>query len=270
MKVFKFDPTLVLEKTQLFPDYICLDPMVAYHGTSSVFEDQIDSEGLRRTASLVTKEEITQLTSIFEDMQWCGISGGGYPVLKPFSLDFDFRRGHQKPVFLAESSYRALLYACYDWCGGETARAVRYCLADLRRYLASAEVRDEHLETLWYEYNELEKCHALLPARPRPVNLLWLKREMERLSRLAERVDSVVSRHTHGVVYAVKFSEAEAALILNSGSMGIEVNSISSRQLISKVRVAADWRYKYMEDPHHTRAILQGRLIRHRPQAISE
>ena len=102
MEIYEFDHELVQEKTQMFPDEICDDFLTAYHPTSSIFEDDIDSLGLQWQPHVVRRTEVDAVVSIFEEMNWDGAHRGGIAVLKPFSQEFDFGCSHTKPIFLAE------------------------------------------------------------------------------------------------------------------------------------------------------------------------
>jgi hypothetical protein len=256
MKLFPFDPHLVEDNTQLFPDDICLDPYVVYHGTSSIHETQIDIEGLHWTPGLVSKEHVLRLTRVFEEMTWCGVTGGGYPVLEGFAR-YDFRSGSQKPIFLAESSYRAMLYAGADWCGGETARATRLALTDLREYLNSESVRTAHREEVQRESDALRERGAASQMSA-SVDLAWLRRQIDEFAELSAHLDSLHRQHSHGVVYAVRFERDQTASVRAHPSMGLEVKSVSATQLIAKVRVPAEWQYESRQDPHSIRAALSG------------
>jgi hypothetical protein len=81
----------------------------------------------------LTRAELESVISIFDQMCWNCESWGGYAVLKPWSVGFDFDDEGSRKVFLAESSFRAALYASADFAGGEAMRAVPHCFADLKR-----------------------------------------------------------------------------------------------------------------------------------------
>jgi len=146
MEVYEFDRELVRGKAQVFPDKICDDLWIVYHGTSSIAEDDIDRTGFKWMPSIANRSEVENVVNIFDAMSWAGKSGGGYSVLKPFSLDHDFSLSDRKPIFFAESCYRAFLYATRDFAGGETARAMRLAITDLHEYLTSVDLRHSHME----------------------------------------------------------------------------------------------------------------------------
>jgi hypothetical protein len=86
----KFDFDRIATLTRLFSDDIDTDPWVMFHGTSGFNAEAIEREGLTFQRGFVTQDHIKRVTHIYEVMKWSGESGGGYPVLKPFSLDHDF------------------------------------------------------------------------------------------------------------------------------------------------------------------------------------
>lgn len=130
-----FDPDRFEATKELFPDVISKDDWIVYHGTSSLYEFEIDSSGFRPSSHIAGKEEVQAVVSVYERMNWAGAHGGGFPVLKAFSLEHDLADPRGKHVYFAESSCRASLYAMRDFAGGECARALRHALRDLQEYL---------------------------------------------------------------------------------------------------------------------------------------
>lgn len=240
------------EKTgELFPEHIANDDWIVYHGTSSVCENEIERAGFLPNTHSVTKEEVQAVVSIYEKMNWCGVHMGGYAVLKPFSLEHDFVDPRGKPVYFAESSYGASLYAMRDFSGGECARALRYTLADLKKYIELSSVRDEHHRQLHREYTHLKYNNELYREAVAPVDLQWLKHEMNALETLLPRCHEPYHNHTHGVVYAVKFSKEDSGKLLEYGrSMGIKsFTPVSPEHIVAKVKVPADFqRSSYFQD----------------------
>src|SRR5262249_15880755 len=76
---------------------------------------------------------------------------GGFGVLVSFA-QADFQNSNErnrKPIFLAETSFRSLLYASREWAGGETTRALRLALSDLYEYLNNATFRKQAVAETW-------------------------------------------------------------------------------------------------------------------------
>ena len=259
MQIFPFDRALVKECVQLFPDELCLDRFVVYHGTSGINEHQIDRQGLRWTPGVVTVEQVLRITRIFEQMGWHGgDSGAGYPVLKGFSTHDC--RGSTKPIFLAQSSYRAMLYACAEFAGGETARAMRAAIADLRLYRDSPDCREQHRE--YRLAGEREQRHlrdGRLPAEPPDVDLSWLDEQLATLAGVDAMLEDLRIGHRHGVVYAIRFGAGQTFLAASSAK-GLEIDHVPPERIVGKVRVPADCHWDAREDPHRIRALFTGVL----------
>lgn|GEM_PF-5069710 len=110
-----FDCDRFESTSELFPEFISSDHWIAYHGTSSVYEGEIERSGLRPSNHVADKKEIQEVVSVYEKMNWYGDHVGGLPVLKPFTLEHDLADPRGKPVYFAESSRRASLYAvCHE------------------------------------------------------------------------------------------------------------------------------------------------------------
>jgi hypothetical protein len=203
--IFDFDETQLSEAGRFFPPDISNDSWVAYHGTCSLFEADIDRDGLRWTQGVCSLQEVEEIVRIFRSMNWEGVSGGGFPVLAGFTLDHDFQWGNTKPLFFAETSGGAAGFASPDFAGGETARAIRYAMRDLRLYLDDDRVRSEHYE------NQRRWCVEVLqqnglPSRVIRVDLNWLCDQLRELEQLTNDCQSLQTSYTHGVVYAARFS----------------------------------------------------------------
>jgi len=256
MKVYDFNEEQVIKRVQLFPDDICNNLWVAYHGTSSVYEKSIKKQGLQWMSNVATRSEVARVVDIFKKMSWAGRHGGGFPALKPFTLMHDFANSNVKPLYLAESSFRALLYATHDYAGGETARALRHAIGDIEVYVSSSELRAEHLEYLWLEYNQLRDRGAKPGDPPAEVDLNWLKDELSNLMELKTRATEPYEKHSHGVVYAVKFEPNDINYLEYHSSMGLKAtNSINFKKIIGMVRVPKNFDYHFRDDPYRWRAI---------------
>ncbi len=238
---YEFDPSLLNEKVQLFPDEIENDPWVVYHGTSNIFEPNIDEYGFQWESSMATKEEVSNVVDIFTEMNWGGNDRGALAVLKPFSLEHDFALGNSKPIYFAESSYRAMLYATHDFAGGETARALRKCIYELETYLHDQNIRDADMEYKMMEYNQLLSLNAKAGMRPAEIDLKWLESKVEKLSELKNRCANVHLQSEYGVVYAVKFTQKDIDEKSNfdyHASMGLKVFSrIPREKIVGKIYI---------------------------------
>ncbi len=252
MMVYEFDAELLNEKVQLFPDEIENDPWVVFHGTSSIFESEIDDHGFQWKPSIVTKKEVSHVVDIFTKMNWSGKDGGGLPILKPFSLESDFALGNTKPIYFASTSYRALLYSTHEFSCGETARALRKSIQDLEDYLKDKNIRDADMEYKMMEYNKLVSLNAKVGMRPIEVDLNWLEAELKKLSELKNRCINAYKQSSHGVVYAVKFTQEDICdnnNFDNHPSRGLRVFSkVPKEKIVGKISISSTLEYPSLYD----------------------
>jgi hypothetical protein len=248
----------------LFTEEIEFSPNILFHGTSSLFEDKIDSSGLRYTTRAYNKNDLDFILASFEGIWWGGKANAGLPVLASYSRE-DFNRGDgsTKPVFLAETSARAGLYSIRDYAGGETARAIRAAVRDLTDYCSDLDVRLEALKDAWrsrvgsvkallpshladqnLDQLELRSLHDVwiavkdkLPASnaPEPASdIAWLYKRMPELRQIGDKAEALLKEHTHGIVYAVRLHEEDLEKMKwRSGGVAF-VGEISNDQLIAK------------------------------------
>lgn len=218
---FAFDRAAA-DRGDLFPASIADDDWVAYHGTSSLFEDCIEREGISPASSAASDELVAAVVSVYREMEWCGEHGGGYRVLQAYT-PFASERGH--PVWLAESSCRAMLYATSDFAGGEIVRGVRHAIGDLQEYLVNPAMRTRHEEQLQY-----------LDVTARSTYLPWLSARVEKIIPHVSRLPP--HSNVGGLVYAVKFEEADLSrLDWNHGQGLMCKGTITPDRLVGKVRI---------------------------------
>jgi hypothetical protein len=242
VKEIFFDEDRFSRESELFPKFISEDDWIIYHGTSSICENAIERKGFLPDTNAVTKEEIQAVVSIYEKMNWCGNHGGGYVVLSPFSLKHDFGDPRGKPVYFAESSYRASLYSMRDYCAGECAMALRHAFDDLYEYLESPVLREQHNKQLRLDFGYLQYDKELYRKAVIPVDLRWLKEELDKIESLRLSCQELYDRHVHGVVYAVRFSETDAETLEYHVSMGIKsFNTVSPEHIVAKVTLPLDF-----------------------------
>lgn len=285
MMTYEHDENLLIKEGQLFPNELCDDLWVAYHGTSGIFEQEIDKNGLRWSPQIASRAEVGAIVGIFEKISWAGQSAGGLPVLKPFTLGHDFGDSDVKPIFLAESSLGALTFATHEFAGGETARALRFCFRDLHQYLSSPDLRQEHTIMLWKRakslcpipippefaklpttevqhrhvqalWNYCLEAGAPLGDPPQEIELEWLLGELNRHARLEKRCVAAYMEHRYGVVYAVRFAASDLNMLKYDSSMGLKaLCSIPVNQIVAKVRIPLTCRVPLREDSHGFKAL---------------
>jgi len=203
----------------LFPPEIENDRWVLYHATSSVAEQQVDSEGLKWKSTTYSRSDIGQLVSIFQSMNWNGIHLAGMPVLVPFTQNGDFGSEDRKPIYFdIDGRAAAPYYTTRDCAGGETARAVRYAMADLELYLEDESVRNQP-----------------------PVDLDWLRDSIAALSDLRKRCFDIQETYKYGIVYAVRFVPDDLESLTYHDSMGIRCfRELPADRIVGKARLHAE------------------------------
>lgn len=229
-----------------FPFLISNDPFVLYHGTSSQNERTIDQEGLRPKRSLFELAELKAIVLLFKSIGWRGSSGASLAVLEPFSINHDFAHPEGKPLYLAESSHRACLYASLDFAGGEIARAVRHAFRELWSYVQNPAVREKHREQVQREIEYLKGFAAVLPPIPRP-DLSEVRTALNRLSDVMHRAEQAQKSFKHGIVYAVKLGPEDLDELVANNSMGVKCSRpLPPRKLVAKTYVPAE----YLHNPY--------------------
>src|SRR5262249_11717108 len=251
--VQEFDADRVSSLKRLFSDEIDSDPWIMFHGTSGYNAESIERAGFTLRSDLISRDQIQRVASIYERMKWPGESGGGYPVLKPFSLDHDFFGGERSFLFFAETSLRALLYATRDFSGGEKLRALRIAFRDLVSYLREESVRQRHQEQMRNNFRRLNDLNAhpsmIDAAQPVEVDLDWLRNEVAGLKDVQRHAELAYRRHDHGVVYALRMAPDTLNDLQLNSSMGIESTTpISPTRIVAKVVVPPKYEQNLLLD----------------------
>ena len=171
-----FDPDRVATRQRLFSDEIDTDEWIMFHGTSGFNAERIERDGFISLPGTSLYEQMQRVAAVFKNMNWCGESGGGYSVLKAFSLDHDFSERGRSPLFFAETSVRALLYASRNFAGGEKLRALRISFDDLESYLRDQNVRERHEAWMQRNFHALTMLNAaqFMLDEARPSRSIWI------------------------------------------------------------------------------------------------
>jgi len=265
VNTYPFDAALLKDGVHLFPAHIADDSWLLYHGTSFSCESAIEHEGLRGADKGLRKADIISVLEIFYRMQWAGINLDGFPVLSVFSMN-DFGAAATKPIYLAETDVRALLYATTDRAGGEACMAMRNCFDDLNLFLTKEECRREFydrpsdVEFTWVEDERgrrLARCFVEPQSREH-VDLVWLRSALAELEPVRALCMDAIANHRYGLVYAIQFKPDQLDLVRvssrASGGAGIEAIAIvPPSMLLGKVVVPAsltepDWSWRIASD----------------------
>lgn len=242
----EFNPDLVM-RGRLFCDTLEDDPWVVFHGTSSENGTAIEFQGLGYDNNILSKEDLQLIVAVFEAMKWCGNDTSGYAVLASFSAS-DFADSASSPIFLAESSVRALLYATREFAGGEKIRGVRKALVDLERYITDESIRNTHMAQMQGEYDHLIALEAnpdlIELAKPKPVDLDWLAVKLSELQSIQTKAIATLNNFQGGIVFALRLEESDLIEMSYSSSMGIKARMrIPPERIESRVHIPMDFVY---------------------------
>jgi len=221
--------------------------MVLYHGTSSVGAESIESHGLRSKVETASQNDMDQVVNLYKSIGWSGQHLGGFAVLGSFST---FDKAQDRPVYLAESEHRALLYATRDFACGERARALFYSVEDLLRLLNDPDAQGQYKQDVYRQIT--------IPAgRPgtRSVDeittagLEALRSAADELERIRRQLAELRNSHTHGVIYAVELQPRDVLRARLHSSMGIIFpGDLGPDRLLAKVRVPPTLGWMPMQD----------------------
>ena len=302
MQVFEYSRVEAASGQCPFQGVFASNPWVGFHGTSNHAADAIEQSGFEWQKAAYSLDEVDQLLCVFDALHWNG-SVEGRGVLATFTQS-DFASGPsrgRKPIYFAESSYRGLRYSHPDWSGGETVRAIRYAFDDLDAFLSEPTVRSQATHDAFNSLSDL--IGGAIPPECRPANAAaptseevgklrqflkdrglragligragvddpavpsetWVRSQLVALGALRARVEAVRDTFTHGIIYAVRFCEADVPFMSYS-SAGLSVrHSIPSDRILAKAVIHPEAHEFYRTrraanglDPH-TAAVLCAR-----------
>lgn len=239
MKIQEYPFDLNKEEARIFPPEIEFDSWVFFHGTSSAYEKDIELNGLLPPIPEEELADCRKVLEIYEKMNWAGEHLGGYAVLNPFSVKYDFERSSK--VFFAPGSGWALLYATRDFAGGEKKRALRIAIEDLHKYLTDERIRQNHADYLEAERQDFESRGGIAQPYSLP-DLEWLSKEVNNIQSIKNRVFVPFQEHKYGIVYAFRFDPESVPDFEYNSFMGLHsTNSIPPHSIIGKIIVPADF-----------------------------
>jgi hypothetical protein len=245
--IFQLDANRVTKHRRLFPDEIDEDEWVIFHGTSGFNSEPIERDGFDSAHGPISSEHIKRVTTVFEQMKWCGSDMGGYAILKPWSDGYDFQNSNRSRLFFAETSVRALLYATRDFAGGEKLRALRHAFSDLDSFLNDPSISEQHCRSMKVRFDRLSGADFLPSsyieaARPVDIDLDWLRQKLADLFDVRRIADDALKRHEHGAVYALRMTEDDVRSLHYNNVMGVESRTrISPAKILGKVIVLRDY-----------------------------
>ena len=222
MKEFTLDCNEFYDSLVVFTKEIDSDPYLLFHGTSMSYFESICENGLDSSYnSLFSKNTVLEIVNFFDKIGWTGYSAKGYPVLKPFSLDFDYANRSKKPIFLGELPHRSLLFATNDFYGGETCRALKACLEDL----ATLESNSEDLQTLAIDREQITTF-------------------LKDFTELFQQIKQQEADNSCGVVLAIKIPNSKYSQMKYHKTMGVLIDFVPPEWIIASCIVPSDFQFE--------------------------
>jgi hypothetical protein len=170
------------------------DPWVVYHGTSSVFEQDIEDHGLEPFNRLFDPRDVDRVRDAFENLGWYGSGDSGYIVLASYSRDR--HRGDRQGVYCCSYPNGSLLFSTRGFAGGETALQMRKAFRELERLVSTPRLRDEVRRRL--------AANPRVHGRDPDDVLASVSALLTELGTLRDKLERLVAGHRYGVVYAVQ------------------------------------------------------------------
>ncbi|WP_227340273.1 hypothetical protein [Sphingopyxis sp. P8] len=225
----------------LFPDEIESDDWTLFHGTSVSAAAAVDERGLLPHSSLATKEMVSRVLAIIEEIDW--ISSSAVPLIS-FSQGFDLVHG-RSPIFLAETSQRAAGYASEDFAGGEKLSRIRKTIDDLEVFLTDKALREEHYASkarIYERYKGVMHPDQLESLRPKFIDLHWLSEQLDGLGDIRRVADEAKAEHAQGVVLALRLEPDDVKKMVWHKSMGIMTFAhIPASRIVDRAAVPRDF-----------------------------
>lgn len=213
-----------------YPSLLDTDDTLLFHGTNNLSEHAFDSPEFR-FGSLISLDEVELIKSFYRELDWCGVSGGGFVVLNSFSST-GYENG-RRGMYLGETIQRVRTYASQDFAGGELARSVNYALTDLFMFAESPTLRERVIE----EY----EASPQFGGRSFTVDLTEFVNRIIDLKPLLDRLKRVRSQFQYGVILCYRVPVSFYHRLRFDYGMGIWAGEgLPSEYLLAKI-VVDDW-----------------------------
>ena len=131
-------------------------PLLAYHGTSSLFSPDIERNGFAPGKIAYDMNDVQAINRAYEKVGWFGTNAGGYIVLKPFTTGNTGSHIQSKPISFTIHCTRARDYSTNR--GGETISNIILAVDEFEDFCNGQDLRRKHISDLQREYDRL---HAM-------------------------------------------------------------------------------------------------------------
>jgi hypothetical protein len=233
MKLIEETAEALVNKKTWFPPEIESDPWVVYHGTSSVFEESIDRDGIQ-CGSTHLDEAALICATIIKTTEWYDDSAT--TSLTAYSIP---RIAQEAPFFCGLFPPKSLIYTSREFAGGETARALRRIIPKL------IDVAFENPDFFEKKFEEdRQKCinkakiGSFTQDKVLKVNLNWLKEKNAVLRKFLPGLVDIHKKHRYGVVYALKLESEDVPLASYGSTGGLMIHKLMpARKCVAKLIV---------------------------------
>jgi hypothetical protein len=206
------------------------DSWVIYHGTSSVFEQDIEDRGLEPFNRLFDPRDVDRVRGAFDNLGWFGSADSGYMFLAGYSRDR--HRGDRQCVYCCSYPNASLLFSTRGFAGGETARNLRQAFRELERLVSTPDLRDAVRRRL------ASNPSARRVDRDPDEVLASVSTLLTELGPLRDKLERLVVDHKYGIVYAVQLLREHLPFLVsdNATDLGCRI-PIHPDRLVGRARI---------------------------------
>lgn len=241
MQVFETNYHAARGAPALLPRELENDPSIWFHGTTSVSEEAIDTDGFSGRIHPTIRQDVEAMVKVFKSMNWLGGETGAVSNLTAYSLPRMNPEGRTGTYF-RESPFRCVAYTGQAWSGGETIWSLGECFNYLRQYLADEQIREEHLAEQITSFKEAYEEDSWEKPPVIRVDLDWLRRQLEILEPVVKRCCASSIERTHGVIYAVQMTPEDFPWLDHGHAPGLSCRkALGPDRIIAKLRLHGEY-----------------------------
>lgn len=130
------------------------NPLIVYHGTSSVYSESIEKNGWQMNGQTYDTEDFQKICKFFEDIGWNGTpKNSGYSILRSYALGGEDDYVNAKPISFSQTYWAARNYSRH--VGGESIHGLFLAIEDILNICENKQIQDEHRKSIEGELNNL-------------------------------------------------------------------------------------------------------------------
>lgn len=130
------------------------NPLIVYHGTSSVYSESIEKNGWQMNGQTYDTKDFQKICEFFEDIGWDGTpKNSGHSILRSFSLGGEDDYVNAKPVSFSQIYWTSRNYSRH--VGGESIQALFLAIEDILNIYENKQLQDEHRKSIEDELTKL-------------------------------------------------------------------------------------------------------------------